>query len=130
MAQKTCMVWEMVSRSLKISARFCNRSKVRIILIIIMIMIITFVPSTFLRVVAARSRVEWLKFSTFDTAIVGLCTLGIGHGDGDGHGHGDHDHDHDFENAVAEVFNVLHLDCGDGQDGGEEEEEDDDKTVD
>ena len=94
-------------------------------------MIITFVPSTFLRVVAARSRVEWLKFSTFDTAIVGLCTLGIGHGDGDGHGHGDHDHDFDYENAVAEVFNVLHRDCGDGQDGGEEEEEDDDdKTVD
>ena len=52
-------------------------------------------------------------------------------GHGDGHGHGDHDHDHDFENAVAEVFNVLHRDCGDGRHGGEEEEEDDDdNTVD
>ena len=37
--------------------------------------LITFVPSTFLSVVAAKSRVEWLKFSTLDTAIVGLCTL-------------------------------------------------------
>ena len=57
---------------------------------------------------------------------------GDGDGHGDGHGHGDHDHDHAFENAAAEVFNVLHRDCGDGQDGGEEVEEDDDdiKTVD
>ena len=37
-----CMIWEIVSRSLRISARFL-------------------VPSTFLRVVAAKSRVEWLE---------------------------------------------------------------------
>ena len=37
-----CMMCEMVSRSLKISARF-------------------FVPNTFLRVVAANNLVEWLK---------------------------------------------------------------------
>ena len=47
------------------------------IITIMMILMITFVPRTFLRVVAARRRVEWLKFSTFDTAIVGLCTLAI-----------------------------------------------------
>lgn len=40
-SKELCMLWEMLSLSLKISAKF-------------------FVPKTFLRVVAASKRVEWL----------------------------------------------------------------------
>lgn len=41
-SRELCMLWEMDSRSLKISAKF-------------------FVPRTFRRVVAAKRRVEWLQ---------------------------------------------------------------------
>ncbi len=43
-SREFCMTWLIVSRSLRISARFL-------------------VPKTFLRVVAAKRRVEWLKKS-------------------------------------------------------------------